>query len=378
MSNAPTKYLPTWTASLLRPEATLRDAMRAIADAGAFMACVVDEAGRLLGILTDSDVRRALLGGADVDDSAASWMMRTPITADHRADTATLLDAAAKNDVREIPLVDEKGRVCDIFVLLMHQHRTEAQDDTVDAPALQPAVSNAMLIVAGGLGTRLRPVVSDLPKPLAVVGSRPILETLILRAVECGIRRFLVSVNYMSEKIAAHLAGPQYAGLSIQVVHERERLGTAGSISLVKNQIREPLLVCNADILTKVPFHMVLRHHESQRASITCTVRQHRTTIPFGVVELDRDGRIERIREKPHFDSMVTTGIYVLSPEVCASVPEHTYLDMPTLIQTAISRGQPVAPFLLHEYWMDIGRPEDFERANREYHHHFGGSSSGK
>jgi NDP-sugar pyrophosphorylase family protein len=229
-----------------------------------------------------------------------------------------------------------------------------------------------MLILAGGLGTRLRQVVSDRPKPLAIVGNQPIIQTIISRAVESGIRKFHVAVNYMSDLIEKHLAGPQYSGLDISIVKESKRLGTAGALGLIQQSIDEPLLVCNADLLTTVPLQQIIRHHRNEKADVTCTVRPYSTKIPFGVVEIK--GRlISNLVEKPEATYLVNAGIYVLNPDVCKLVPMNEYLDMPDLIMKVMKdERRRVVPFLLHEYWMDIGKPDDFMKANEEFSKYFG------
>ncbi len=363
------KYFQGWRESQIKISATIREALEAITRCGAMMACVVADNGRLEGILTDSDIRRAMLKGARVEDPIAPWINTRPLVGRADAEPLELVALAKKRGIREIPLIAPDGSLSDIFVLLVHQQRQASPSPGEPGPPAE-VLPNPMLILAGGLGTRLRTVVNDRPKPLAMVGDKPILETLISRAATAGVRHFFVSVNYLSEQIEQHLSSSAYQGLNIKIVREQQRLGTAGSIGLIKKEINHPLLISNADVLTTAPFQEVLRSHEKNRADITCTVRPYHATIPFGVFDIE-DGLIRSITEKPKLTYMVNAGIYVVSPELCRTVEANTALDMPDLIARAMQSGKRVAPFLLHEYWIDIGQPDDFHRANAEFDTHF-------
>lgn len=364
-------FTPQWKDTIIPLGGTIREALSAINASGALMACIVSETTELQAILTDSDIRRALLNGATLEGEAWTWANKSPIVALNHMPTHELSALAQKKGVREFPIVDDVGRLVDIFILAVHHERVETS-----AAGQQPVqylpLSNAILIQAGGLGTRLRSVVGDRPKPLAMVGDKPILETLILQAAANGFRKFYVSTNYQAALIEDHLASEQYKHLDIVAVREPERLGTAGSIGLIADELQEPLLVCNADVLTTVPFRNILQHHLREEADITVSVRPYSMTVPYGVVETI-NGLVARITEKPEQSFLVNAGIYILSPEICRLVPRIRYLDMPNLIEMAMSNPSTrVTPFLLHEYWIDIGRPEDFYRANREFDTFFG------
>ena len=368
------KFHQKWQDSVITETATIKDALTAITKSGSFMACATGKEGELVGIVTDSDVRRALLSGAGLSDSVAQWVQRNPITGSEGQSSDELLDIAKSSDVREIPIVDKRGRLTDIFVLLMHQKQypVTSGKEKILGLATGPALPNAMLLLAGGLGTRLRSVVKDKPKSLAQIGDRPIIQTIIQNGVRSGIRKFFISVNYMAEKIRNHLNDPVYEGIDIEIVEETDRLGTAGPISLIAANISQPLVVANADVLTTLPVDLMVRQHDESKAEITCGVHRLETVIPYGVFDILED-RILGVTEKPKFVHLVGSGIYTISPSLCRKVPKNVYFDMPTLIQLAIKDGGRVSPFLIHEYWRDIGKPDDFHSANAEYGVYFGG-----
>lgn len=365
------KFTLNWQKSCIFESNTVRDALSAISACGAMMACIVDSGGKLIGIATDSDLRRALLSGGELTHPISNWMNTNPVVALTSNSQADLKQIIESFGIREVPIVDHEGRLQDIYALGIHEKKISSpvsSENELDTSLV--ASPCAMLILAGGLGTRLRPVVSDRPKPLAIVGQKPVLETVILRAATQGIKKFFISVNYMAEHIEKHLQSEAYADLDITVIRESKRMGTAGSISLIPKKIEAPLIVANSDILTTASMAKMLRQHETQKAFITCAVRDYTYTIPFGVCEV-RDLKILKITEKPKASTLVNAGLYVLSPEAIARVPKDKFYDMPELLASGIQSRELISPFYLHEYWIDIGKPEDFARANDEFHLHF-------
>lgn len=365
------RFFSKWRDTVVDQQASMKDALAAISKSGAFISCILNEEGGLAAIVTDSDVRRALLTGGSLEDNVMEWAQKNPISALFESDASELIEIAREFGIREIPLLDHDRKLVDIFVLALHEKREVLLDESTLMPENRITLPNHMLILAGGLGTRLKSVVNDRPKPLAMVGDKPILETLIGHAGRSGIRNFYVAVNYMSHLIEEHLASSKYDGLNIKILREDKRLGTAGALGLIPDQITEPLLVGNADVLTTVPLHRLVHHHLDEHADITCAVRPYEILVPYGVVDIEEKS-IKQILEKPRYRHFVNAGIYVLSPRVCKLVRGVDYLDMPDLIHKAISVGYKVTPFLMHEYWMDIGQPDDFHKANQEYHHYFG------
>lgn len=356
------RFVANISPALLSPMESLGDAVARINKSGLLIACIVEESRALVGIITDSDVRRAILAGARLDDKALNWAVRNPITAPASSTTQDLHSLARDMRKREIPLLDANGRLVDLFIVGNFDRRKKSSSDTRRTVALP----NPVLIQAGGLGKRLRSVVSDRPKPLAVVAGKPIIEIIVDQLIQSSIRNIYISVNYLADQIEKHFENYPLKDAQIHFVRETKFLGTAGSIGLIADKINAPLLVCNGDILTTVAFDQILKHHNQKQAAITCVVRPYKLSVPFGVVEL-QDDRIVGIQEKPDFSYFVNAGIYVLSPEICQLVPTGQHLDMPELVTKSIELKKQVSAFPLHEYWLDIGSPEDYERANKEF-----------
>lgn len=363
------KFSLNWKSATIHEKDTLRAALAAISHSGRLMACLLSPSGELTGILTDSDIRKAMLNGASLDDSVLKWANKNPITALENTSVDGLLEISKTYFAREIPLVDENNRLTDIFMVSIAERRVLEDDQTLEI-AVKPPIDAEMFILAGGLGTRLRPVVADRPKPLALVGNRSLIEILMTRAYAHGVRKFHISVNYMADHVERHLQQEHFSKMQVDFIRENKRLGTAGSLWYLSKQTQSPLLVCNADILTTTPYDKLVVFHEQEKAHITCVVRPYRVSIPFGVVDIC-GGRIAAVNEKPEFEHFVNAGIYVLSPEALSLIKKNEYLDMPTLIQTALLKDMRVVPFFLHEYWLDVGRPEDYAQANEEFNSNF-------
>ena len=366
-------YAPNWQKAIVNVKSTVREVLKCINESGALMACILDEDKKFLGIMTDSDVRRLLLNDYSIDREIYNHFNQDPIIGNIDSSEEELMSICNEYSVRELPLIDQFGQLKDIFILnrrhvieLSPNDQTKPDTETTKIQSICP-----MFLFAGGKGLRLRSVISDRPKPLAMVGDKPILQTIIERAKHCGFRDFYISVNYLAEQIEEHLKQGHYSDLNFNIVKEDMPLGTAGSISLIQKELTTPVLVSNADLLTTLPYHKVLYQHLKQKADITCVVRPHEIVVPFGVVNLDR-GLINSISEKPRFTYFVNAGIYVISPEVIKEMSYGAKLDMPDLINRVLSTGGTVQPFLAHEYWQDIGQPSDFQKANEDFNTHFG------
>jgi len=348
-----------WKRAIIASDAPLTEAMRVIGASRRHICLVVDGSGRLLGTVTDGDIRRAILR-AGLDQNAGQVMFTTP-TVGHPGESRDVLLARARtHSIRDLPIVDESGRVVGL----------ESIEDLV--PVAGGGLPNAVVLMAGGLGTRLRPMTETVPKPLIKVGERPILLSLMDSLLAHDFRRFYVAVNYKAEMVMSALGDGSQWGASITYLRENERLGTAGPLSLMDDLPSHPVLVMNADILTKVNFSALLRYHQEQAAAATMCVREYDIQVPFGVVDMDDEHRITGIVEKPVHRFFVNAGIYVIEPRLLSLVPRGTFYDMPDMFQAAIDRGDKVASFPIGEYWTDIGRPADLEQANGDYAEIFG------
>lgn len=335
-------------------EATIRDAMERIDADPAGVALVVDANGRLVGLVTDGDVRRAMLADLDLDGPLRQLLEQEarlddgiprPLTAPEGTGDAELLDLMMRYEVRQVPLVDGEGRVVDLRAL----------GELVSSPRLRA------LVMAGGYGRRLAPLTDELPKPMLPVGDRPLLERIIGQLRDAGINRVNVATHYRGEAISGHFGDGSGFGVEIEYVNEDEPLGTAGALGLVA-QDGEPLLVVNGDILTSVDFRALHAFHEEHRADLTVAVRPYEVTVPYGIVQTD-GVEIVGIEEKPLVRAFVNAGIYLIAPALCRLVPEGRPYDMTELIETALAGALRVVSFPLRETWLDIGRLEDYERA---------------
>ena len=372
------QFATDWQKTCLFESGTIGNAIESLNNSGLLLCCIVDDRYKIMGAISDGTIRRAILGGAKLSDPIFPFASREPIicSEDFADEEIKALSIQAKK--REIPIVNANGQMIDLFVLGLAENRVihETRKPFSRKLLAKAPLENPIVILAGGLGTRLRPAVSDRPKPLAIVGTKPIIEIVSERAYSNGFRKFFIAVNYMGEMIEKHFEEEQYSGYEIEFVREKKRLGTAGALGLIKNSLVLDTLVTNADVLTNIHFDEVLKTHQSLNADITCVVRQYSTQIPFGVVTIENEV-ISSIQEKPSIDHFINAGIYVLSPKVCQLVNENEHLDMPDLVQKCMDLGMKVSPYLIHEYWLDVGKPEDYQKAVADFSNHFDGVFKG-
>lgn len=345
-----------WREVLIGPDTPVLDALKSI-DRGALrIALVVDGEGRLLGTVTDGDVRSGLLRGVGLQAPASQVMCATPTAAREDADPAEIMALMRERDILQIPLLDSHGRVAGLKVL----------KDLLSPPER----GNRVVLMAGGLGSRLGQLTANRPKPLIEVGRKPILETILENFIRHGFRNFYFSVNYLAEMIEGHFGDGSRFGARIEYLRENKRLGTAGALSLLPEPPAEPFFVMNGDILTNVDFGRLLDFHLGSGAEATMCVREYEFQVPYGVVRAEGD-RLVRIEEKPVHRSFVNAGIYVLDPAALARVPADAFFDMPQLFERIVESGRDAAVFPIREYWLDIGRGDDLERAREDYQRHF-------
>jgi dTDP-glucose pyrophosphorylase len=348
--------MKNWQKTLISPSLTLREALQTINDVGCQMALVVDGERRLLGTLSDGDARRALLRGVTLDTPVSEAMHTTPTVVQNHDDRKTRLGLIKRRGLHQLPIVDSHGYVVGLEVV----------DDYLHVPAREESV----VIMAGGLGSRLKELTRETPKPMLNVGSRPILETIVRSFAEQGFRRIYLAVNYKAEQIEAHFGDGSDFGIEVHYLREQQRMGTAGALSLLPAEVERPLVVTNADLLTKVDYGAMIDDHLATGADATMGVRKYEMQVPFGVVE-EKDGRIFSIFEKPVHQFMVSAGMYVLSPSVLKLVPRDKFFDMPTLFEAITDQGLYARCHHVDGYWLDIGQPSDFERANHDFHEVF-------
>lgn len=345
-----------WKQAVIPQAATVRDAVEALDRSATQIALVTDESGRLEGVITDGDIRRGLLAGKTLESPASEIMERNFFWARETDDQVALLATMREKEFRQVPLLDADNRIVGLRTLLDMVTPTKR--------------SNWVVLMAGGLGQRLRPLTEDCPKPLLSVGGQPLLKTILDQFVEYGFERFYISVNYRAEMVEEYFGDGSKHGVEIRYLREDQQLGTAGAVGLMPDKVEDPIFVMNGDLLTRVDFPGMLAFHQEQKARATMAVRAFDIQVPYGVVSVDNH-RITEIEEKPTHKFFVNAGIYVLDPDIAASIPQDNYLDMPTLFGQLMDKGETTAAFPIHEYWMDIGRKQDFDQANFDYHLHF-------
>ena len=341
-----------WEQALIGADTTLRDALQTVDRAGSQIALVVDPERRLLGTLSDGDARRALLRGLSLDAHVALAMYKQPTVARVNEDRNAILATMRQLGLQQIPLVNRNGIVVGLELLgdLLR---------TIERP-------NWVVIMAGGVGSRLDELTRDTPKPMLKVGTRPLLETIIRGYAEQGFREFYLAVNYKSEQIERHFADGSGLGVNIRYIREKERLGTAGALSLLPERPTSPIFVTNADLLTRENYGRMIESHVESGASATMAVRDYEMQVPFGVVR-ESDGCIQSIEEKPIQRYVVSAGMYVLSGEALDFVPRGEFIDMPSLFAAMVGNGSRTRCYYIDGYWLDIGRLADYERANMEF-----------
>jgi len=332
---------------------TIKEALQIIDKGAIRIAIVLDETQKVIGTLTDGDIRRGLLNGLTLDSTIDNLYFKTPTLASINDSKEVIIQKAITKRLYQIPIVDDNGKLVDIEDLATLLKVTTKR--------------NRVILMAGGLGTRLRPLTEDIPKPLLKVGNKPILETIIENFAKYGFVNITICVNYKADMIKEYFGDGSKLGINIDYIQETKRLGTAGALSLIENRPQEPFFVMNADLLTNVNFSHLLDFHSFENSVATMCVREYDYQVPYGVIETNGSD-ITSIKEKPIQSFFVNAGIYTLSPQVFEIIPKNEFYDMPTLFETLIQHKLKTISFPVHEYWMDIGRMADFEQAQAEYH----------
>ena len=314
---------------------------------------VLDDRDKLLGVVTDGDIRRAILRGVTLDSPVSEIMNTSPKVAKQADNSKQIIEQMSQFAVRHVPVVDDEGRVTGLFTI----------DDLIHPQNATTPVA----LMAGGRGQRLYPLTKDVPKPMLPVGGVPLLEIILRNLSEQGFVNVYISVNYLAEVIIDHVGDGSTLGLNVKYIHETKPLGTAGALSTLNGVVTEPLIVMNSDLLTQVNLRKMLSFHQKEGARATIGVREHLFEIPYGVVNLN-GSIVESMAEKPLHRSLVNAGIYALDPFALSLLHPNEYCDMPTLLGQLMNAGHDVAAFPIHESWLDVGRPEDLNQARTDSH----------
>ena len=331
---------------------TIKQALQIIQNGALQIALVVDKDDKLIGTITDGDIRRGLLSGLDLNSKIESIVFKNPTVANIGDTKDEILKLALAKKLHKIPVVDENGVLVGIQEI-----------ENILMPTTKP---NAVVLMVGGLGTRLRPLTENTPKPMLKVGDKPILQTIVERFAEYGYTDIKMCVNFNAKVIQNYFGDGGKFGVNIEYILESKRMGTAGALSLLKKTPSEPFFVMNGDLLTNVNFEHILNYHLANDATATMCVREYDYQVPYGVVKVN-DNKITSLTEKPIHKFFVSAGIYMLSPDILNLIPKDEYYDMPMLFDALIKSGKNTISFPLHEYWIDIGRIEEYQKANEEY-----------
>lgn len=335
----------------ISPDASLIECMRSMDIAGAGIALAVDSEFRLIGTVSDGDVRKALVKGCSLDSSIATHINRNCFYVLPTVPRVEVLDIMQARRFEQVPIIDEQGKV--IGLHLLHDML-----GNISRP-------NWAVVMAGGKGMRLRPLTEKLPKPMIRVAGRPLLERIILHLVSYGIRRIFLSVNHLAQIIEDYFEDGSKYGTKIEYLREDDPLGTGGAISLLPEIPEQALLVMNGDLIVDTDFTDMIEFHSQNEFYATMGVYSYFHQVPYGCVEI-QDNRLAGLEEKPILEKMVNAGIYVLSPQAVSAIPKNTYFPITALFEDAIKKNIICGTFSVEKEWLDIGSPQQLSLARGE------------
>ena len=337
-------------AVIIAPEASISEAMAQLDKAATGVLLICDKVRHLLGLLTDGDFRRAILQRKPLSEPCATIASSHPITSPISVSSSEALRIMKEHDISQLPVVDSEGKVQKLIL----------SKDIV--PNRELALS--AVVMAGGFGTRLLPLTENVPKPMLPVGGRPLLELTIAQLRRAGIKNVNVTTHYLPETISDYFGTGEMFGVRLNYLQEEHPLGTAGGIKLLK-QFDDTMLVINGDVLTGAPFGAMLDYHRAYHADLTIGVRKYEVQVPFGVVECE-DVHVKGLEEKPSLSFFINAGTYLIEPAVRDFIPAGQRFDMTELISKLIEAGRIVVSFPIMEYWLDMGRHEDYAKAQQD------------
>ncbi|PPR11141.1 MAG: D-glycero-alpha-D-manno-heptose 1-phosphate guanylyltransferase [Alphaproteobacteria bacterium MarineAlpha11_Bin1] len=337
------------------PDSPLEEVLRVMTRGGQKIVLIIDDEQHLRGIVTDYDIRVTILEGKSMDTPAKVFMNQNPMTVTASASEQEIFVSMQKSGHKVVPTVDGDGRFVSLHYIEEFSRFTDPDTDR-----------SAAVVMAGGLGERLRPMTNDTPKPMLQVGGRPILFTLLDQLIVEEFDPIYVSVNYKSDVVVNSINDvPRYKN-RVQFIYEKQRMGTAGSLSLLPAKPSGAFVLINGDLLTSVSLQEMVSFHKLDDNHITVALKKEEYKIPYGVAETDGT-RIIGMQEKPAYSFFINTGAYVLEPAVIDMLMPGEPCDMTDLIDIALSDDARVGSFPVHEYWLDIGTPAQLEKAQEDY-----------
>jgi dTDP-glucose pyrophosphorylase len=338
-----------WRKIILPASATIKEALHVLNESGLRIVLVINPNGKMLGTVSDGDIRRGFMNGSALSDLIGSVVHREYLGVPPDMNRNQVRDLMLNNGIQQIPIVDKEQNLLGLHLW-----------DEIRKPA---PLTNRLFIMAGGRGSRLAPLTDNCPKPMLPVGGKPILEHIVERARGEGIFNLIFSVNYLGTIIEDYFGDGKKFGVDITYVNEDFPLGTAGALSLFKEQVNEPLLVSNGDLITDIRYSEMLEFHNTHKSFITVATRSHEWQNPYGVV-LTSGSDVVGYEEKPLSKSNINAGVYVLDPGVLSLLEYNEHCDMPNLITKALTTGNRLYAYPMYENWLDVGRPVDLELAN--------------
>jgi dTDP-glucose pyrophosphorylase len=348
--------MQNWKNTILKQTDTMEKAIQVLNKESLRIVMVVNDDDQLVGTITDGDIRRGLLGHLSVNSELSDFMFMKPTVALEEESRDDIFLKMKNLDLLQIPIVDKNNKVTGLETL---HHLINNKRD------------NPVFLMAGGFGKRLRPLTNDTPKPLLKVGGKPILESILEQFIREGFHNFYISIHYKADMIRRHFGDGSDRGVTIEYIHEKTPLGTAGSLGLLPDNIQNlPILMMNGDLLTRIDFLELLRFHELKGGDATVCVREYDLQVPYGVIKAE-GSLIVSIKEKPKHKFFVNAGIYILDPKILREVDGLSYLDMPQLLERKIDGLGQVNMFPMHEYWLDIGQIDQFEQAQKDSLNYF-------
>lgn len=336
---------------IARSSQSLLEVLNILDKGGSQAALICDENDRLVGIVTDGDIRRGILKGASLDSGIREILKKDFYSCNPATSQQEALSILKSKGLRVLPVVGDEGTPLGIYHI----------DDLV--PSAE--ISSPVVIMAGGFGTRLKPLTNTCPKPMLKIGNTPMLQLIIEHYAEQGFSEFYLSVHYMSNLIKDYFGDGAKFGVNINYIEETEPLGTAGSLSLLP-EFNEPFIVTNGDVLTKVNAMQMLAFHNALNVSLTVGVKEYSHRVPYGVVDI-QDGMLSTLEEKPVTRHQVNAGIYAFHPRILKRLPKDKAYDMTDVVQMFLSNKEPVSAFPIHEYWSDVGKFEELKLAQSEF-----------
>ena len=331
------------------------DAIKSINKGNAYIALVVDHGMKLIGTITDGDIRRGLLNGETLDSSVKNFMNENFLSIKEEDLSNVDIEKVFKKGILQMPILDNEGKVKELL-----------QKEEILRRFKSPI--SHVVIMAGGEGKRLLPYTSDCPKPMIAINGKPMLEIILEKCVKYGFKSFYISVNYLKDQIINYFGDGNKWGVKIEYLYEEKPLGTAGSLKLIPNyqKICNSILVLNGDIITNLNLSLLSEFHQKHNADMTIAAKHNSYTVPYGVINTT-GVELEEIVEKPTYNFLVSAGIYIINPSILKYIEENVFCDMPYLVSKIKEKNFKVVTFPMHEYWLDVGRPETLKKASQDW-----------